>query len=279
MIDDKFRKTINQKGNLDFPVSPGDSVYLIIKLYKIQQVIDAEKEQMVILIEKYVPNYLISLVSAMYLNEISVFFIPQKYYSQHLSAWMGYKSESNINMLISVQYISNPIDILHDMNYIFRLTSIPSGKKAPHTKSKYLISARIEKDRKVLMEISEKVVRVNELPYIWQESLKQMSEGDKACIECNIDNPNRLYLNSSETVFDVDRYCDTGFISIFIIVHRFINGRSVFKDVKAYCGQIFASTEEFFKAKDYESTIKGYKVILEYLDRFNDEIFEQVTCK
>ena len=129
------------------------------------------------------------------------------------------------------------------------------------------------------MQVYEKIVRISQLPFVLEESLKYMNEGDGIILSCNLDNDNAIYLGGSDSIFDVNRYITTGKIIITIKLHRFVNGRSVIKSVKKYTTEIFNTAKSLITNNNHEEAQNLFINIIEYIDNLQDKALDDVFYK
>jgi hypothetical protein len=279
MDSSKLLKETIEAGNPDQKVSLDDSVDINLKIANSEGALLILYRHLFILNPLHLPPLLISLISQMCLNETSQFNIPQALFVTSLSKWINRESTTDATLQISVNEIYKPIDLIQDGNYIWRITASSKGQSLPHKKAKYKISASLQANGTVLVEITNRIVRAKSLPYLWEQALMNMCEGESVIVECSLDNENAQYLSGSGTEFDVDRYLTAGKAVIYITLYQFIIGKSVIKSVSRSLNSLNLSAKQSFELKNYEDCEQLYTEIIQTIGKINDPSFYSVSFR
>lgn len=279
MSSKKVSKIIHEQGDLNNPISGGDSVDMNLKASNDQGELQILYRHIYILTPKCVPKYFIYLITKMFLDERSEFMIPQINYTNYLAQWLKRESLSDVKLHIKINAIYKPRLLLDDSNLIWRIATSSQGRVKTFAHAKCRFSAMVQLNGKPIKEFMNEKVKISTLPKLWQESLNPMRESDSVLLEINMESPNSQYFSGTGSKYDLCQYVTSGKVEIMIILQHFIIGKNEISKLKEQLDDLSNKAEQAFVEDNLQEAEEHYAGIINLVDGLNDTAFDYVIYK
>lgn len=279
MSSKKVSKIIHEQGDLNNPISGGDSVDMNLKASNDQGELQILYRHIYILTPKCVPKYFIYLITKMFLDERSEFMIPQINYTNYLAQWLKRESLSDVKLHIKINAIYKPRLLLDDSNLIWRIATSSQGRVKTFAHAKCRFSAMVQLNGKPIKEFMNEKVKISTLPKLWQESLNPMRESDSVLLEINMESPNSQYFSGTGSKYDLCQYVTSGKVEIMIILQHFIIGKNEISKLKEQLDDLSNKAQQAFVEDNLQEAEENYAGIINLVDGLNDTAFDYVIYK